>query len=320
MKSFLLISLLTLSLCLVDIERQQKIVDYVNNLKTTWKAKLYNRDIAPLVGSWEETPSTQLPEKTTFKTNNNELPDFFDLREAYPQCESIKEIRDQSRCGACWAFGAAETMSDRLCIHSKGALQTRVSSLHLISCCKNCGFGCNGGFPAMAFTYWKNEGIPSGGLYGDKNSCKPYFLPPCDDHMHKCEDYVDTPICEEKCQDGYPKTVDEDKTYATSSYSVKGEENIMKEIYENGPVEATFLIYEDFGNYNTGVYQHVTGASLGIHAVKIIGWGISDEGVKYWIVANSWNESWGEKGFFRIIRGINDCSIESAIVTGIPKI
>ena len=139
MKSYLLISLLTLCLNLIDIERQQKIVDYVNNLKTTWKAKIYHRDIAPLIGSWEETPETQLPEKTVFKTTNNELPEYFDLREAYPQCESIKEIRDQSRCGACWAFGAAETMSDRLCIHSKGALQTRVSSLHLISCCKNCG-------------------------------------------------------------------------------------------------------------------------------------------------------------------------------------
>jgi cathepsin B len=258
--------------------------------------------------------------KKIFKTSNEDLPESFDLREQYPQCESLKEIRDQSRCGSCWAFAAAETMSDRICIHSNGQLQTRVSPLHLLSCCSNCGYGCFGGFPAMAFTYWKNEGIPTGGLYGDTTTCKPYFLPPCDNHMTQCEDYVDTPTCEETCQEGYPKTLEEDKTYGVSSYSIKGVDNIMKEIYENGPVEATFLIYEDFGDYDSGVYQHVTGSSLGAHAVKILGWGINEEGVKYWLVANSWNESWGEKGFFRIIRGTNDCGIESAIVSGMPKI
>ena len=320
MKSYLIFLLINISFSLVDIERHQKIVDTVNNLKTTWKAKIYKRDIAPLIGSWKETPETRLPEKTSFKTTNDELPEYFDLREQFPQCESIKEIRDQSRCGACWAFGAAETMSDRICIHSNGQLQTRVSSLHLISCCGSCGSGCFGGYPQVAFSYWRNDGIPSGGLYGDTETCKPYFLPPCDDHMHKCEDYVDTPTCENKCQDGYPKTVDEDKSYAESVYSIKGEENIMKEIYESGSVEATFVIYEDFGDYSSGVYQHVTGSSLGIHAVKIIGWGITEEGVKYWIIANSWNENWGEKGFFRMIRGTNDGGLESACVAGIPKI
>ena len=320
MKSYLLLFLITLTFGLVDIQRHQKIVDTVNNLKTTWKAKLYHRDIAPLIGAWKETPETQLPEKKIFKTSNEDLPESFDLREQYPQCESLKEIRDQSRCGSCWAFAAAETMSDRLCIDSNGQLQTRVSPLHLLSCCSNCGYGCFGGFPAMAFTYWKNEGIPTGGLYGDTTTCKPYFLPPCDNYMTQCEDYVDTPTCEETCQEGYPKTLEEDKTYGISSYSIKGVDNIMKEIYENGPVEATFLIYEDFGDYDSGVYQHVTGSSLGAHAVKILGWGVNEEGVKYWLVANSWNESWGEKGFFKIIRGTNDCGIESAVVSGMPKI
>ena len=320
MKSFIFFLSITFVFTLVDIPRHQKIVEIVNNLNTTWKAKLYNRDIAPLIGTWKETSETQLSEKTNFKVSNSELPESYDLREIFPQCETIKEIRDQSRCGACWAFGATETMSDRICIHSNGQLQTRVSALHLISCCSNCGYGCFGGFNSFAFNFWKNNGIPSGGLYGDTASCKPYFLPPCEDHMHKCEDYVDTPECENKCQEGYPKTVDEDKTFASSVYSVKGEENMMKEIYENGSIESTFVIYEDFADYASGVYQHVTGAYLGIHAVKVIGWGVNEDGIKYWILANSWGVNWGENGFFRIIRGINDCGIESAADTGIPKI
>jgi len=146
------------------------------------------------------------------------------------------------------------------------------------------------------------------------------FFPPCDDHMHKCQDYVDNPTCENKCQDGYPKTLEEDKSYASSVDTVRGEENIMKEIYENGSVEGSFEVYEDFADYESGVYQHITGENLGGHAIKIIGWGVTDDGIKYWIIANSWGTNWGEKGFFRIVRRQDECNIESVVNTGIPKL
>ena len=320
MKSYLILLLLTIASSQFDVARHQKIVDIVNNKKTTWKAEVYPRDITQLIGAWAESPETQLPEKTEFKTADNELPESFDLREAYPQCETLREIRDQSTCGSCWAFGGAETMSDRLCIHSGGKLQTRVSAAHLTSCCTTCGDGCFGGYPSATFSYWKSHGIPSGGLYGDTTTCQPYFFPPCEDHMHKCHDYKDTPACEKTCQDGYPKTVDEDKSYGVSSYSVRGETNIMKEIYENGPVEGAFTVYEDFADYKSGVYQHVTGSYLGGHAIKIIGWGVTEDGVKYWLIANSWNERWGENGYFRILKGEDHCGIEDSAATGMPKI
>ena len=319
MKSYLFLLLLTIAFSLVDVERHKKIVDTVNNMKTTWKAKVYDRDISPLVGAWKESEETELPEKTTFKTSNDDLPESFDLREAYPQCESLREIRDQSRCGSCWAFAAVEVMSDRLCIHSGGKLQTRVSAGYLTSCCSSCGDGCFGGYPSATFSFWKSNGIPSGGIYGDTTTCMPYFFPPCDDHMHKCEDYQDTPACERSCIEGYPIPLEEDKSYGVSSYSVRGEENIMKEIYENGSVEGTFSVYEDFGDYESGIYQHVTGSYLGGHAIKIIGWGV-ENGVKYWLIANSWNERWGENGYFRIKRGSNECGIDSSASTGMPKI
>merc|ERR1711918_76098 len=80
-----------------------------------------------------------------------------------------------------------------------------------------------------------------------------------------------------------------------------------------GPVETAFTVYADFGDYVSGGYEHVTGDRLGGHAVKIVGWGV-ENGAKYWKIANSWNEHWGEDGHFRIKRGTNHCGIEDEVV------
>ena len=62
------------------------------------------------------------------------------------------------------------------------------------------------------------------------------------------------------------------------------------DIFKNGPSEAVLTVYEDFLQYRSGVYQHVTGSVLGDHAVRLIGWGV-DNDVLYWLAANSWNVS-----------------------------
>lgn len=40
----------------------------------------------------------------------------------------------------------------------------------------------------------------------------------------------------------------------------------------------------------------------------------------YWLAVNSWGESWGENGTFRVIRGCNAMNIETWATTGEPKI
>ena len=92
-----------------------------------------------------------------FFTGFEELPAEFDPRVKWPKCQSISMIWDQGGCGSCWAFGAVSAMSDRICIHSPNndePLQVHVSPENLLSCCFSCGFGCNGGFPGAAWSYW----------------------------------------------------------------------------------------------------------------------------------------------------------------------
>ncbi|CAH1778478.1 unnamed protein product, partial [Owenia fusiformis] len=95
----------------------------------------------------------------------------------------------------------------------------------------------------------------------------------------------------------------------------------MEEILTNGPVQATFVVHEDFFMYKSGIYSHSVAPDdiglSGYHSARIVGWGSecsSQEETKYWIVANSWGKQWGEQGYFRIQKGVNECEIESYVV------
>ena len=79
---------------------------------------------------------------------------------------------------------------------------------------------------------------------------------------------------------------------------MSGVDSVKKDIFTNGTVTAAFTVYEDFVTYKSGVYKHTSGKALGGHAVKIVGWGVD-----HWIVNNSWNETWGDNGTFKIAFG-----------------
>jgi len=248
------------------------------------------------------------------------VPDSFDARAQWGKmCPSTSEIRDQANCGSCWAFGAVEAMTDRHCIFTNGTKQPHISAEDLNSCCVDCGDGCDGGDPGSAWDYWVNTGLVTGGNFG-QGGCAPYSLAPCDHHVNgtlpPCGDIANTPNCPTTCENG--DTWTSDIHMGSSDYSISDDANaIQVEIMTNGPVEAAFTVYEDFLPYQSGVYHHVTGDELGGHAVKILGWG-TENSSPYWLVANSWNTEWGAKGFFKILRGSDECGIEDYIVGGIP--
>lgn len=229
---------------------------------------------------------------------DEEVPEIFDSREEWKDC--IHPIRDQGKCGSCWAFGATEVLSDRICIATEGKTDVVISPQNLVDCSKD-NYGCQGGSLDKAWEFLEASGSVSDTCYEYKG--------------------VDG-TCQVSCSNDeewipyHATNIREFGSIEKQSSRVKA---MQQEIQKNGPIETTFQVYSDFLNYKSGVYVHNAGEKLGGHAVEIVGWG-AEEGrwgyITYWIAANSWGSKWGEAGHFRIYRGDDEVQFESGAIVG----
>ncbi len=94
------------------------------------------------------------------------------------------------------------------------------------------------------------------------------------------------------------------------------EDRLQQLVYEFGAVEVSMFAGDTaFQNLKTNeIFQSCTPNEKSTHAVTVVGYGIED-GVKYWHVKNSWGRYWGNGGFFRIIRGKNECGFGKHCIT-----
>jgi len=221
-----------------------------------------------------------------------DLPANFDSREEWTDCPF--DIKDQGHCGSCWAFGAVESLEDRICIRTGGKMKQDLSEQQMVSC-NFVGFGCSGGWPLSAMGFLSTIGVVT-------EECQPYTS----------GDSGEAWGCSFSCEDSEVSSERWMCQYPWMSFTSSG---IKADIKKYGPVETGFDVYEDFIQYSGGIYKYTTGGYLGGHAVKIVGWG-EEEGTKYWLAANSWSESWGEKGFFRIAEG--QCGFAATAYSCVP--
>eukprot|EP00455_Lapot_gusevi_P036500 TRINITY_DN4062_c0_g1_i7.p1 TRINITY_DN4062_c0_g1~~TRINITY_DN4062_c0_g1_i7.p1 ORF type:complete len:526 (+),score=195.00 TRINITY_DN4062_c0_g1_i7:56-1579(+) len=238
------------------------------------------------------------------------IPDHFDWRNVNG-VNYVSPVRDQGNCGSCYAFASMATLEARIRILSNNTQQPILSPQHAVSCSQY-SQGCDGGFPYLvAGKYGMDFGIL-------EEECYPYAsasgVSPA-----KCQE---TSVCAKPVRH-YTATY----SYIGGYYGASTVELMQQEIMANGPIAVSFEVYPDFTHYTSGVYKH-TGL-LGFnpfvitnHVVVIVGWGVTPDGIPYWIVKNSWGPNWGENGFFRILRGNGqyggECGIESLTVSITP--
>jgi len=85
-------------------------------------------------------------------------PTDFDSETNWPACAKvIGDIRDQSNCGCCWAFGGASAASDRLCIATNGTSAVPISAEAVCFCASM--DGCGGGFLQATWSYVKRGAV-----------------------------------------------------------------------------------------------------------------------------------------------------------------
>jgi C1A family cysteine protease len=72
-----------------------------------------------------------------------------------------------------------------------------------------------------------------------------------------------------------------------------------------GPVSVALAAGNTFfKNYKGGIIDSPFCPTNLDHGVLLVGYGQDSFGEKYWTIKNSWGNTWGERGFARLLRNI----------------
>ncbi|NWT01039.1 TINAL protein, partial [Mionectes macconnelli] len=305
--------------CLMDGE----LIDAVNRGNYGWRATNYSQfwgmtledGIRHRLGTFRPSPTVMNMNEMHMNMDSNEvLPQHFDAAAKWPGM--IHGPLDQGNCAGSWAFSTAGGMESGVCDGDGRRVGTGL------------GFGMCIGVGVRVRLDPSSCPCPCPRVVTDE--CYPFTSQqsqpgpqPC--MMHSRSTGRGKRQATARCPN--PRTRSNEIYQSTPPYRLSSsEKEIMKELLENGPVQAILEVHEDFFMYKSGIYRHTPVAEgkgpkhqrHGTHSVKITGWGEEQlpdgQTQKYWTAANSWGTAWGEDGHFRIARGVNECEVETFVV------
>jgi C1A family cysteine protease len=215
------------------------------------------------------------------------LPASFDWRSQ----GACPPVRDQGRCGSCWAFATVAPLECNILI--RDGVLVDLSEQWLISCNRS-NYGCSGGW--FAHDYHLSRSDPCGGCGAVLEADFPYAA-------------ADLP-----CACPYPHRYQiVGWAYVGSSNGVPPTEAIKQAIMLYGPVSAAVRVTEPFINYTGGIFNADSGGQVN-HAVTLVGWDDRQGAHGVWILRNSWGQDWGEDGYMRIEYGCSSVGFAACYI------
>lgn len=274
---------------------------------------------------------------------SNALPQHFDWRDVNGRNWVLPDVNQHipAFCGSCWIHGTVAQLNDRINILRGGkwpyVMLARQSLLNCVRGENNTEPpGCYGGDSWLVYKHMKHTKVPDETCNTWKavnQKCEPKNI---------CSNCAAPAGYEALAQEHIPLTKFIEQTskfdytagckpltgfigYQVSDYgSVSGEADMMKEIYARGPISCTLGASNLMAGFesNPGVLKEgvfVQDLRPGIdHSVEVAGWGETASGLKYWAIRNSWGTYWGEAGWFRLRRGVDQSSIEKDCNWAVP--